>query len=185
MTNSTHIPELKQLYRTSVVPSLQKQFSYTNVLAVPRLSKVVVNVGLNAAHKDGKLQEVVAKTLTRITGQKPVFTKARKSISNFKIREDQVVGAKVTLRGDRMYDFVAKLIRIAFPRVRDFRGISPKSLDSTGNLNLGFREHIIFPEIKTDEIESMHGLEVALTSTARTRAEALAFFKLLGFPFAD
>ncbi|MEK7497037.1 MAG: 50S ribosomal protein L5 [Patescibacteria group bacterium] len=176
---------LMEVYKQVVVPGLKSEFGLTNNLAVPRLIKVVINVGLNASKKDTKAQEVVVKTLERITGQKPVLALARKSISNFKIREGMAVGVVVTMRGARMNEFLTKLLRVTFPRVRDFRGLSIKSVDKQGNLSLGFREHTVFPEIKSDEIESLHGLEVVITTNARSQKLGRRLFELLGFPFAN
>ncbi len=176
---------LRQRYDSEVVPKLMAEFGITNKLAAPRLTKVVLNVGFGQSAKEGKLPDVAVKTLTRITGQKPVVTKAKKSISNFKIREGMAIGAMVTLRGPRMYDFVSKLVTVALPRVRDFRGLEPKSLDNRGNLSIGFREHLVFPEIRSDEIEVLHGLEVAIATTARQRERGKRLFELLGFPFSQ
>jgi large subunit ribosomal protein L5 len=175
---------LNNLYSREIVPKLKQEFGYTNNLAVPRLVKVVLNVGLSQSSKDAKLQEVAVKTLTRIAGQKPVTTKARKSISNFKIRQGMVVGAMVTLRGKRMYDFIGKLVNITLPRVRDFRGLPTKSVDAKGNLSIGFHEHMVFPEIRSDELENIHGLEMAIVTTAATQKEGKRLFELLGFPFS-
>ncbi len=174
---------LREYYKKEVIPQLKSEFGYTNNLAVPKLEKVVFNAGLGKGLKDSGFIENVENTLTRITGQKPVKTKAKKSISNFKIREGMVIGMKVTLRGEKMYDFVEKLIKITLPRVRDFRGLSLKSIDKEGNLNIGIKEHIAFPEIQADEIEKLHGLEMAIVSTAKNREEGEALFKALGFPF--
>lgn len=176
---------LREHFDRQVVPKLMQEFGYKNKLAVPRLTKVVLNVGFNQGQREGKLQEVAIKTLTRIAGQKAVITKAKKSISNFKIREGMPVGAMVTLRGPRMYDFIGKLVNVALPRVRDFRGLNATSLDARGNLSIGFREHLVFPEIRSDEIETIHGLEVAIATTSRTRAEGKRLFELLGFPFSQ
>lgn len=176
---------LKEHYLKKVVPELKKQFGYKNEMQVPKLQKVVLNAGLSKGLKDATFIDNVESTLTRITGQKPVKTKARKSISNFKIREGMVVGMKVTLRGARMYDFIEKLIKVTLPRVRDFRGLDWKILDNKGNLNLGITEHIAFPEIRSDEIERIHGLELSLVSTAKNKNEAQALFKALGFPFKE
>ncbi len=177
--------DLKQLYQDKAVPTLKQEFGYTNAMAVPRLLKVTLNVGFGQAAKDSKLQEVAVRTLTRITGQKPVVTKARKSISNFKIRQGMPVGAMVTIRGQRMYDFLTKLTRVALPRVRDFRGLPKGSVDARGNLSIGFREHMVFPEIRPDELEAVHGLEVSIVSTAGARAQGKRLFELLGFPFSE
>ncbi|MDZ4229633.1 MAG: 50S ribosomal protein L5, partial [Candidatus Veblenbacteria bacterium] len=157
-----HNSSLRTHYLKQVVPVLQQEFGLKNVMAVPKLAKVVLNVGLSQGTHEGKLQEVVLNTLSRVTGQKPVLTRAKKSISNFKIRQGMVVGAAVTLRGERMYSFLEKLIHVSLPRVRDFRGLPPRSIDAQGNLAIGFREHLIFPEIRSDEVESIHGLEVII-----------------------
>jgi len=174
-----------KFYQKQVVPELKKQFGYKNDLQVPKIEKVVLNVGLSKGLKDSNYIEAIESTLTRISGQKPIKTKARKSISNFKIRQGMIIGMKVTLRGKRMYDFVEKLIKVTLPRVRDFRGLAPKSIDKEGNLNIGIKEHISFPEIKADEIERLHGLEVAVASTAKSREEGKALFVALGFPFSE
>lgn len=176
---------LDEHYRKEVVPALLKELGIKNALAAPRLTKVVLNIGLGKQSGDNKHSELVVKTLNRITGQKPVLTLAKKSISNFKIRQGMVVGVMVTLRGKRMYDFLDKLIRVGLPRVRDFRGLQAKSIDTQGNLAIGFREHLIFPEIRSDEVEAIHGLEVAITTTAGSRAKGKKLFELLGFPFAS
>lgn len=162
---------------------MMKQFGYTNQLAVPRIDYVVVNVGVGRNKGDEKFIATVEQTLKRITGQKPVWTKAKKSIAAFKIREGQTVGAKVTLRGKRMEDFLMKFISVSLPRIHDFRGISSKSVDAQGNLTLGFHEHLSFPEIRPDEVERVHGLEVSVHNTAHDRGKGLALLKLLGFPF--
>lgn len=175
--------ELKKVYQEKVISTLQKELGYKNKLSVPRLEKVVLNVGVGQGLKDQKHVEVVENTLRRISGQQPVKTRAKRAISAFKIRQGMIVGMKVTLRGERMYDFVDKLINVTLPRVRDFRGLSEKSLDKEGNMSIGFREHIAFPEIKSDEIEKMHGLEVTIHTTAKNREEGLLLFKRLGFPF--
>ena len=174
---------LLEKYKTEVLPSLQKEFSIPNVMAVPKLDKITVNVGVGKAAGDKKVIEGVVDTITRITGQKPVLVKARKSISNFKLREGMVVGVMATLRGDSMYDFMYNLVNITLPRVRDFRGINTKSVDADGNLNIGFKEHIVFPEIQSDEVEHVHGLEVAVTTTAKTREQGYRLLELLGVPF--
>ncbi|HAO81193.1 MAG: 50S ribosomal protein L5 [Parcubacteria group bacterium GW2011_GWD2_43_10] len=176
---------LTEHYRKSAVPAMQHEFGFTNALAVPKILKVVVNVGLGQQGKEGKIAEVAVKTLSRITGQKPVLTRAKKSISNFKIRQGMVIGAVVTLRGKLMYDFLEKLIRVTLPRVRDFRGLSVKSVDAQGNLAIGFKEHLIFPEIRSDEVEAIHGLEIAITTNAKNRERGRKLFEFLGFPFAN
>ncbi len=172
---------LHEHYIQNVVPQMKEKFQYKNALAVPKMTKVVVNIGINQAMKD-KIN-TIENTLTRITGQKPVKTLAKKSISNFKIRQGMVIGMMVTLRKKQMYNFIDKLINIVLPRLRDFRGLSEKSIDKDGNLNIGFREHIVFPEINPDEIESLHGLAIAITTTTKDKKQGLEFLKLLGFPF--
>lgn len=175
---------LKQLYLTKVVPALMQEFGHANKLSVPKLLKVTVNVGLGKALTEPKLQEVATQTLSRITGQKPAARRARKSISNFKIRQGMIIGLQVTLRGRRMYEFMDKLINISLARVRDFRGVPAKIFDGQGNLTIGFKEHLVFPEIKNDEVESIHGLEVSITTSATTDAEGKRLLALLGLPFA-
>jgi large subunit ribosomal protein L5 len=174
---------LKEYYKKEIVPKLKESGGYKNELAVPKITKVVINVGFGRKSQEKAFVESVIESLTRIAGQKPVQTKAKKAISSFKIRQGMVIGACVTLRGQRMYDFIEKLINITFPRVRDFRGISEKSVDKQGNMTVGFKEHLAFPEIKGDEVENVFGLEVCLATTAKTREEGLELFKLLGFPF--
>lgn len=174
---------LKKQFTSSIISALSKEFGESNVMSVPRIVKVTLNVGLSASNKDPKLAETVAETLSRISGQKPVETLSKKSIAAFKIREGMTVGMKVTLRGERMYSFLNKLVNITLPRVRDFRGLSPKFVDKGGNMSIGFKEHIAFPEIRPDEVERIHGLEVVITTTAGNREKGLALFKALGFPF--
>ena len=178
-----NVPRLLQLYRTKVVPALEAELQVKNPHAVPAVTKVVLNAGFGDSVKDPKLQEAVVSTLTRISGQKPVLTKAKKSISAFKIRQGMVIGAKVTLRGTRMYEFLDKLINVALPRVRDFRGIPPQAFDKQGNYTLGFKEHLSFPEIRSDEVEKIHGLEVVMATTAKDAAAGRALLQALGFPF--
>jgi large subunit ribosomal protein L5 len=177
--------KLNERYQKEIVPKLQKELGISNALAVPKVVKVVVSVGLSQGLKDPKVLETVERTLERITGQKPVKTKAKKSIANFKIRQGMVVGMMVTLRGARKWDFLAKLIGTAFPRVRDFRGISPKTVDSRGNLSVGFRENIVFPEIRPDEIERIHGLQVTVVTDAGSDERGRLLFRALGFPFSN
>ena len=175
---------LRETYDKKIVPALMERFGYKNRMAVPKLTLVSVNVGMSTnLLKDPKIPETVETTLARITGQKPVKTLAKKSIASFKIREGQTIGMKVTLRGDRMWHFLEKLIHVTLPRVRDFRGISPKLVDKQGNLSLGFKEYIAFPEIRSDEIERLHGVQVTVSTTAKTREEGLELFRKLGFPF--
>lgn len=178
-------PRLKEKYQKEVIPKMKQIFGYKNNLAVPRLEKVVFNVGLGKSLEDPKFIEAAMENLERISGQKPILTKAKKSISNFKIRKGMIVGAKVTLRGNRMYDFVDKLINITLPRIGDFRGLPEKNLNQLGNLTIGIKEHIVFPEIRSDEVEKIHGLEVSISTTAKDRKESLTLFKLLGFPFQE
>jgi len=173
---------LKQ-YREVIAPALEKKFSYKNKMAVPNLNKVVINVGIGQALKDKDFIEAVVKTLERISGQRPVKTLARKAISNFKIREGQIIGVMVTLRGERMWDFVEKLVKIALPRVRDFRGISTKGFDKKGSYSLGLKEYICFPEISQDEVERLHGLQVNVVTTAKSEEEGRQLLTELGFPF--
>lgn len=174
---------LKELYKKEIAPKLKENFGYKNTMQVPKLQKVVINVGFGRHSKEKAYIDNVLNTLTSISGQKPVLTKAKKSISSFKIREGMTIGAAVTIRGDRMYDFVEKLVKVTFPRVRDFRGVSDKIIDKTGNLTVGFKENTAFPEIKIEEIENIHGLEVSIATTAKNKEEALELFKLIGFPF--
>ncbi|MFA5135127.1 MAG: 50S ribosomal protein L5 [Patescibacteria group bacterium] len=174
---------LKEKYETEVVPAMIKRFGYSTALAVPKMVKVSINSGTGKALKDEKLLEAVQATLTRISGQRPALTKARKSISAFKIRAGMTVGVRVTLRGSRMYDFVEKLIHVSLPRVRDFQGLDPKSIDQYGNLSIGFKEHVVFPEIRSDEVERTIGLEVTITTNSKTREEGTELLTMLGFPF--
>jgi len=174
---------LKEKYQKNIVPSLKKEFGFKNDMLVPRLVKVVINVGFGHHLKEKEFIAGVEKSLAKLAGQKPVVTAAKKSISAFKIRGGQIIGAKVTLRGQQMYDFVDKLVNITFPRVRDFRGISDKAVDRGGNLTVGFKDHTCFPEIRLEEVDNIFGLEVCLSTTAKNRADGLELFKLLGFPF--
>jgi len=175
---------LQEKYKKEIAPALKKKFGYKNDLAIPRIEKVVVNIGTGPGLKDAKFNEVAEGTLTRITGQRPIKTAAKQSISNFKIRKGLIVGMMVTLRGKRRDDFVDKLINATLPRVRDFRGLNPNSVDQRGNLNIGFKENIAFPEIKSDEVEKIHGLQVSIVTTAKSREESLELLRLLGFPFS-
>lgn len=174
---------LQKQYRKEVVPALMKRFGRKNPMAVPLIKKVVINVGIGKGLKEKEYLDTVIKTLTLISGQKPVETLSRKSISNFKIRIGMVVGVKVTLRGARMWDFLEKLIKVTLPRVRDFRGISGKCFDRQGNYSLGFQEYVAFPEIKQDEVERLHGLEVIISMNAKNQEEGRAVLAELGFPF--
>ncbi len=176
---------LLDLYQKKVAPALKEQFGYKNVNAVPRLKYVVLNVGISASKKDAKTEEIVKETLRRISGQQPVPTLAKISISNFKIRQGMTVGMRVTLRGARMYDFIEKLVNVTLPRVRDFRGIKPSIMDARGNASIGFRDSGAFPEVRSEEIERLHGLEVTVGTSAKSKAEGLALLTMLGFPFQE
>jgi large subunit ribosomal protein L5 len=177
------VPRLKERYRKEVVPVLMKEFSYPNSMAVPRLRKVVVNMGLGEAIQNAKLLDSATRELSQITGQKPVVTRARKSIANFKLRKNMPIGAMVTLRGDRMYEFMDRLMNVALPRVRDFRGLSTRSFDGRGSYTLGFRDQLVFPEVDYAKVEKVKGLNVSIVTDARTDAEALALLRHLGMPF--
>jgi len=174
---------LKEKYQKEIVPKMEEKFGFKNDMLVPRLTKVVLNVGFGAHAKEKEFMASVEKGLAKISGQKPVFAEAKKSVSAFKIRQGMVIGAKVTLRGQRMYDFVDKLVNISFPRVRDFRGINEKSVDRNGNLTVGFKEYASFPEIKAEDVDNLFGLEVCIASSAKDRATGLELFRLVGFPF--
>jgi len=174
---------LKIRFRKEGVPALMKEFGWKNPNQVPRLSKIVVNMGLGEALVNNKIMESAVDQLAAITGQKPIVTKARKSIANFKLRQGQVIGAAVTLRNDRMYEFLDRLINVALPRVRDFKGVSAKAFDGKGNYTLGVREQIIFPEINYDQIEKVKGLNISLVTTARTDEQGLALLRHFGMPF--
>jgi len=175
---------LKDKYLNEVVPGLQEKFNYTNVMTIPKLDKVTLNIGLGEAVSNPKAVEAAVNDLTKISGQKPVVTKAKKSIATFKVREGMPIGVKVTLRGDKMYEFVDKLFSVALPRVRDFHGVSPKSFDGRGNYTLGLKEQLIFPEIEYDKIDRVRGLEIVFSTTATTDEEGRELLKLLGMPFA-
>jgi large subunit ribosomal protein L5 len=174
---------LRQHYKKSVVPALVKEFGYKNVMAVPKVEKVSVNIGLGEATQNAKLMDGAVNELGQIAGQKPVVTKAKKSIAAFKLREGMSIGAMVTLRGDRMYEFLDRLMNVALPRVRDFRGVSSKSFDGRGNYTLGIREQLIFPEIDYAKVEKTKGMNISITTSARTDAEGMALLKQLGMPF--
>ncbi len=175
---------LKDKYINEVIPGLQEKFNYSNVMAIPKLDKVTINIGLGEAVANPKAVDAALNDLAAITGQKPVVTKAKKSIATFKVRQGMPIGVKVTLRGDRMYDFVDKLVSIALPRVRDFHGVSPKSFDGRGNYSLGLKEQLIFPEIEYDKVDKVRGLEIVFSTTAKTDEEGRELLKLLGMPFA-
>jgi len=174
---------LQQIYREKVVPDLMKQFGYTSVMQVPRITKITLNMGVGEAVADKKLLELAAGDLVKIAGQKPVTTKARKAIAGFKIRAGYPIGCMVTLRGNRMFEFLDRLVTVALPRVRDFRGISGRAFDGRGNYNLGVKEQIIFPEIEYDKVDKVRGLNISITTTAKTDDEARALLAAFKFPF--
>ena len=176
---------IKEKYLNEAVPALQQKFGYKNVMQIPKLSKIVINMGLGDCKDNPKALEVAVKELATIAGQKPQVTKARKSIANFKLREGMNVGAKVTLRGDRMEQFMDKLVNIALPRVRDFRGVSDKAFDGRGNYALGIREQLLFPEIEYDKVEKIRGMEMIFVTTAQTDEECKELLRLLGMPFVQ
>ncbi|MEW6286249.1 MAG: 50S ribosomal protein L5 [Chloroflexota bacterium] len=175
---------LHERYKNEIVPALRKSFGYKNIMQVPRIEKVVVNIGMGEALDNPKALESAVADLTAITGQKPVTTKARKSIANFKLREGRLIGTKVTLRGERMWSFLDRLMNIALPRVRDFRGVSPNAFDGRGNYTLGLRDQLIFPEIEYDKIDKLRGMEVTIVTTAKTDDQARALLQMLGMPFS-
>ena len=174
---------LKQHYQKSVIPALVKEFGYKNVMAVPKIQKVSVNIGLGEATQNAKLMDGAVNELGQIAGQKPVVTKAKKSIAAFKLREGMSIGAMVTLRGDRMYEFLDRLMNVALPRVRDFRGVSSKSFDGRGNYTLGVRDQLIFPEIDYNKVEKVKGMNISITTSAKSDAEGLALLRHMGMPF--
>jgi large subunit ribosomal protein L5 len=174
---------LKEHYKKSVVPALVKEFGYKNVMAVPKIQKVSVNIGLGEATQNAKLMDGAVNELGQIAGQKPVVTKAKKSIAAFKLREGMPIGSMVTLRGDRMYEFLDRLMNVALPRVRDFRGVSSKSFDGRGNYTLGVRDQLIFPEIDYNKVEKVKGMNISITTSAKTDAEGLALLRHMGMPF--
>ena len=176
---------LKEKYQKEIRLALKDKFNYKNVMEIPKLEKVVINMGLREAIQNPKALDAAVSDLTLISGQKPVITRAKKSIAAFKVREGMPIGAKVTLRGDRMYEFVDKLISVALPRVRDFKGVSPKAFDGRGNYTLGLREQLIFPEIEYDKIDKLRGMEVGLVTTARTDEESRELLRLMGMPFRE
>lgn len=175
--------KLHEIYKDTVVPELFKQFGYTSVMQVPRIVKITLNMGVGEAVADKKILENAVGDLTAIAGQKPLVTKARKSVAGFKIREGYPIGAKVTLRGERMWEFLERLVSIAIPRIRDFRGVNPKSFDGRGNYSMGVREQIIFPEIDYDKVDAVRGLDITITTTARTDDEGRALLAAFNFPF--
>lgn len=174
---------LKETYKNDVFPALREQFKYENVMEIPKLEKFTINMGLGEAKENAKIMESAVEEISLITGQRPVVTKARKSIANFKVRQGMPVGAKVTLRGDNMYEFIDKLFNIALPRVRDFKGVSKNSFDGRGNYSMGIKEQLIFPEINYDKVDTIKGMNIVFTTTAKTDEEAAALLAGLGMPF--
>ena len=178
-------PRLKERYKSEVTAHLQREFNFANKMQIPTLSKIVVNMGVGEAAKDSKLIEGAIRDLTTITGQRPLVTKARKSIANFKLREGQPIGAHVTLRGDRMWEFMDRLLSVSLPRIRDFRGLSPKQFDGSGNYTFGLTEQVVFPEIEQDKVDRVRGMDITIVTTAKNDNEGRALLKALGFPFKD
>ncbi len=176
---------LKEKYANEVVPALMQKFNYKNQMEVPKLEKIVVNMGVGAAIQEAKALDSAVKDLAAITGQKPVITKAKKSIANFKLRQGMSIGCKVTLRGQRMYEFLDRLVSVSLPRVRDFRGISSKAFDGRGNFTLGIKDQLIFPEIEYDKVERVQGMDVVIVTTAKTDEESKEFLRLMGMPFKE
>ena len=176
-------PRLQEKYKNEVVQAMVEKFGYKNIMEVPKLEKVTINMGLGEAKENAKIMESAVEEIGLITGQRPIVTKARKSIANFKVRQGMPVGAKVTLRGDNMYDFIDKLFNIALPRVRDFKGVSKNSFDGRGNYSMGIKEQLIFPEINYDKVDTIKGMNIVFTTTAKTDEEAAALLKGLGLPF--
>ena len=174
---------LKERYKEEIVPALMKSLNMTNIMQVPRMEKVVVNIGVGEALENAKALDAAVEDMTKITGQKPIITRARKSIANFKLREGRAIGVKVTLRGERMWSFMDRLMNVALPRVRDFRGISPNSFDGRGNYTLGLREQLVFTEIEYDKIDKVRGLEVSIVTSAVTDEEGRELLRMLGMPF--
>ena len=175
---------LKEIYQNEIVEALMKKFGYKNIMQVPKIEKVVINMGIGEAKENVKILDAAASDLQTITGQKPVITKAKKSIANFKIREGMPIGCKVTLRGDRMYEFVDRLVNLALPRVRDFRGVNPNAFDGRGNYALGIKEQLIFPEIEYDKVDKVRGMDIIFVTTAKTDEEARYLLSLFNMPFA-
>lgn len=176
---------LKEVYKEKIIPELKKEFSYKNVMQVPKLEKIVVNMGLGEAVQDAKILDHAVEEMMSITGQRPVITKAKKSISNFKLRAGMPIGCKVTLRRERMYEFFDRLVNVALPRIRDFKGVSDKGFDGRGNYSLGIREQIIFPEVNYDKIYKIKGMGIVIATTAKTDEEGKALLKILGIPFRN
>lgn len=175
---------LKDYYKADVAPALMKKFSYKNVMQIPKLDKIVINVGAGEAKENAKAIDAIMADLMKITGQRPMICKAKKSVANFKVREGMNIGVKVTLRGERMYEFMDRLFNVALPRVRDFRGINPNSFDGRGNYNMGIKEQLIFPEIEYDKIDKVRGMDICFVTTAKTDEESRELLTLMGAPFA-
>lgn len=178
-------PRLKEKYLNEIVPSLKEKFQYKSIMEVPKMTKICINKGIGAAVADKKLVDIGVEELTTITGQKAVATKSKKAISNFKLREDMPIGAKVTLRGDRMFEFMDRIMNVALPRVRDFKGVSDKGFDGRGNYTLGVKEQIIFPEISIDKVTKINGMDITFVTTANSDEESLALLKAFGMPFVN
>jgi large subunit ribosomal protein L5 len=179
------VPRLKEKYLADIVPAMREQFGYKNIMQVPKVTKMTLNMGIGEGTQDAKAMEEAALQLGQITGQKPQVRRARKSVANFKLRTGMPVGLRVTLRGDRMYEMLDRLLSIALPRIRDFRGVAPSSFDGRGNYNLGVREQIIFPEIDYDKIDRIRGLDIAITTTAKSDDEGRELLRLMGMPFRE
>ena len=175
---------LRDFYNTEIIPEMTKKFSYTNKLAVPKIEKIIINMGVGEAKENAKVLDGAVKDMATISGQKPLVTKAKKSVANFKLREGMNIGCKVTLRGDRMYEFLDRLFNVALPRVRDFRGINPNGFDGRGNYTMGIKEQLIFPEIEYDKVDKIRGMDIVFVTTAKTDEEARELLRLFGMPFA-
>lgn len=185
MKVETVIPRLKEKYQKEIIPEMMKEFGYKNPFQVPRLEKIVINIGVGDATQDPKMMEAASNDLSIITGQKPLITKAKRSIAGFKLRKGNPIGCKVTLRGARMYEFLDRMMNIALPRIRDFRGLSPNSFDKVANYSLGLDEQLIFPEIDYDKVQKVRGMDVTLVTTTKDKESALAFLKKMGMPFKE
>ena len=179
-----YTPALRKKYKEEIIPALTKEFGYSTVMKVPKLEKIVINVGAGEARENSKVIDAISRDIATITGQKPYICKARKSVANFKLREGMNIGVKVTLRGERMYEFVDRFFNVALPRVRDFRGINPNSFDGRGNYNMGLKEQLIFPEIEFDKIDKVRGMDICFVTTAKTDEEARELLTLMGAPFS-
>lgn len=177
--------ELKEQFKDEIVPRLKEEFDYNNIMEVPEVEKISVNVGIGDAKEDPNLLDNVVEDITKVTGQRPTITRAKKAIANFKIRKGMPIGVKTTLRGNLMYEFLYKLINVTLPRIRDFRGISPESFDGRGNYSLGIREHTVFPEINVDDVDKVHGVEITIVTSAETDEEAYQLMKMMGMPFRE